>query len=81
MLFRSSSEHLRNTSDETWHKLMNPWKAQPNESAQDKTARQLRVDQFCQRCHDIDNDVTWTHKGFERKWPKIAHPTPDSEKK
>ena len=76
-----SSEHLRNTSDETWHKLMNPWKAQPNESAQDKTARQLRVDQFCQRCHDIDNDVTWTHKGFERKWPKIAHPTPDSEKK
>ena len=76
-----SSEHLRNTSDETWHKLMNPWKAQPNETAQDKTARQLRVDQFCQRCHDIDNDVTWTHKGFERKWPKIAHPTPDSEKK
>lgn len=75
-----SSEHLRNTSDETWHKLMNPWKAQPNETAQDKAARQLRIDQFCQRCHDIDNDVTWTHKGFERKWPKVAHPTPDSEK-
>lgn len=76
-----SSEHLKNTSDETWHKLMNPWKGQPGESAQEKAARQLKVDQFCQRCHDIDNDVTWTHKGFERKWPKVAHPTPESEKK
>lgn len=76
-----SSEHLKNTSDETWHKLMNPWKAQPGETPAGKAARELRIDQFCQRCHDIDNDVTWTHKGFERKWPKVAHPTPESERK
>jgi len=76
-----SSEHLKNTSDETWHKLMNPWKVGTDISPAAVSAKQQKIDQFCQRCHDIDNDVTWTHKGFERKWPKIAHPTPESEKK
>ena len=28
------------------------------------------VDQFCQKCHDIDNDVTWTHNGLDKKWPR-----------
>jgi hypothetical protein len=36
------------------------------------------MDQTCQKCHDIDNDVTWIHGGFEKKWEprKIAHYTP-----
>lgn len=71
-----SSEHLKSPDDTTWHQLMNPWKAKAGETLQDKQKRTLRIDQFCQKCHDMDNDVTWTNKGFERKWPKIDHPTP-----
>lgn len=74
-----SSEHVKKPNDETWHKLLNPWKTVAGESAVEKEMRVGRTDQFCQKCHDIDNDVTWTNKGFERKWPKIAHPTPASE--
>lgn len=75
-----SSEHLKNPDDETWHKLMNPWKAKPGENEAEKKARTLRIDQFCQKCHDMDNDVTWSNKGFERKWPKIDHPTPKTDR-
>jgi len=49
------------------------------ETPADKESRLGKTDQFCQKCHDIDNDVTWTNKGFERKWPKVAHPSPASE--
>lgn len=74
------SEHLKNTGDATWHALMNPWKAKEGETADQKKARTLKADQFCQTCHDMDNDVTWTNDGFARKWPKVAHPTPEAEK-
>lgn len=74
------SEHLKNSSDPTWHALMNPWKAKENETPEQKKARVLKADQFCQTCHDMDNDVTWTNDGFARKWPKVAHPTPEAEK-
>ena len=30
----------------------------------------LRVDQMCQKCHDIDNDP---HFKFEKYWPVIVH--------
>lgn len=70
------SDHAKNPNEQKWYKLINPWKAPENESAKDREMRLGKVDQFCQRCHDIDNDVTWTNKGFERKWPKIAHPNP-----
>ena len=30
------------------------------------------MDQMCQKCHDIDNDVHWS---FKKKWPKIVHPS------
>jgi hypothetical protein len=69
------SEHARHPNNTAWYKLMNPWKAPENEKAEEKKARILRIDKFCQGCHDIDNDVHWAHGGFERKWPKIAHPT------
>lgn len=67
------SLHVKNNFDEKLNALLNPWKPQPNE---DEPARQRRVnlaDQFCQRCHDIDNDAHWE---FKTKWPKIAHPKP-----
>ncbi len=75
-----ASEHMKNSSDPTWHALMNPWKAVPGEDEKKKQSRLLKADQFCQTCHDIDNDVTWTNNGFSRKWPKVAHPTPEAEK-
>ncbi len=71
-----SSEHLNSPDDPVWHRLMNPWKAKPGESAAESKSRTQRMDQFCQKCHDMDNDVTWSNQGFARKWPKIAHPTP-----
>jgi len=73
------SEHAKTPNDEKWYKHINPWKAPVEESPKDKESRLGKIDQFCQRCHDIDNDVTWTNKGFERKWPKIAHPTPGGQ--
>jgi hypothetical protein len=75
-----ASEHMKNSSDPAWHALMNPWKAKEGETPEQKKSRILKADQFCQTCHDMDNDVTWTNDGFARKWPKVAHPTPESEK-
>jgi hypothetical protein len=75
-----ASEHMKNSSDPTWQNLMNPWKAKEGETPELKKARVLKADQFCQTCHDMENDVTWTNDGFARKWPKVAHPTPEAEK-
>jgi hypothetical protein len=71
-----ASEHVKDPLAKNWQALLNPWKAKENETAKEKADREGRIDRFCQRCHDTDNDVTWINKGFERKWPKIAHPTP-----
>ncbi len=71
-----ASEHVKNTHDEKWHKLMNPWKARPDETPAEKSRRVLQMDQACQKCHDPDNDVHWD---FEKKWPKVAHPSPPDE--
>ena len=57
------SEHIRNKNNKKIHMAMNPWKHRPNPK--------LAMDTFCQKCHDIDNDVHWN---FKRKWPKIIHP-------
>lgn len=65
-----ASVHVKNPRDTTWHERINPWKYLPANKREEAT------DQFCQQCHDQDNDVTWTHGGFKRKWPKIEHPTP-----
>jgi hypothetical protein len=64
------SAHVANKNDQTWHQRINPWKYLPANKRADA------IDQFCQRCHDIDNDVTWVDGGFKRKWPKIEHMTP-----
>jgi len=52
--------------------LMNPWKAPPGEAAPAKETRRLRINDFCRKCHDDDNDVHWD---FDKKWPEIDHPT------
>ena len=36
----------------------------------------LRLDDFCQQCHDPDNDVNWGSAPFEQKWSQIVHPLP-----
>jgi len=65
-----SSAHVANPNDEEWQKRINPWRHLPVDKREDA------MDQMCQRCHDIDNDVTWSPGGFKKKWPKIAHPSP-----
>jgi hypothetical protein len=67
-----ASRHVANTRNKEWHKRINPWKYQP------ANVRKVAIDQMCQKCHDIDNDVTWIHGGFEKKWgpKKIEHYTP-----
>lgn len=52
--------------------LMNPFKPQPNENAQQQRARMTQLDRFCQSCHDTDNDVHWNIS----KWDLIKHPEP-----
>ncbi len=73
------SLHVKNSSNPEWQKRMNLawWKDPEKEETKEEKKRRLgRIDDFCQKCHDHDNDVTWIHDAFSRKWPKIAHPTP-----
>jgi hypothetical protein len=68
------SLHASDPDDKEWADRMNQaWKAD------NKKARLDKIDQFCQKCHDTDNDVHWTRDeksgkgGFERKWPEVQH--------
>jgi hypothetical protein len=65
-----ASMHVAHPDNVAWQRRLNPWKHLPAAKRKDS------MDEFCQKCHDVDNDVTWVHGGFGRKWPKIAHPTP-----
>jgi hypothetical protein len=75
-----ASLHVKNPSNPEWQKRMNLawWKdpAGPPLPAAAAKKRLDAIDVFCQKCHDIDNDVTWTHGAFERKWKLVEHPTP-----
>lgn len=68
-----SSLHVANKDDEEWQKRINPWKYLPPGKREDA------IDQMCQKCHDMDNDVHWVDKGdgkgggFKRKWPLVEH--------
>jgi len=64
------SEHVKNPKDTRWYAEMNPWRAKENETEQEKARRILKMDQFCQTCHDVDNDVKWK---FDLRWPPIKH--------
>jgi hypothetical protein len=67
------SLHVANKDNEEWQKRMNPWRLAKDAPDEQKKKMLNTIDQFCQKCHDIDNDVTWIHEGFKRKWPLIAH--------
>ncbi len=74
------SLHSNNSTNVALQLAMNPWKAPVGETEVLKARRIRRIDDYCQKCHDPENDVNWTDGGFERNWPKVAHPTPPEEK-
>jgi hypothetical protein len=53
------SLHVKNNFIAGLNALMNPYKTQPNETEQQKRTRENRLNDSCQKCHDIDNDVHW----------------------
>lgn len=68
------SEHIadRKKNNKQILALMNPYKTPEKEDPNSAEAKRRinMLDQSCQKCHDIDNDVHWN---FEKKWPKIVH--------
>jgi 2',3'-cyclic-nucleotide 2'-phosphodiesterase (5'-nucleotidase family) len=71
-------------AEKKWAKLM---QAAPNPAARQQagqmakqlfTKRMDRLDQFCQKCHDLENDVHWAHDPFLQKWVGggIVHNSP-----
>jgi hypothetical protein len=78
------SLHVAHPNNEEWRKRMNLawWHDPDKKETKEQTVRRMAViDQFCQKCHDIDNDVTWKNSipkpgekpVFERKWDKVKH--------
>lgn len=70
------SAHESNPQNVAIHKLINPYKSDPAAPMAIQKQRQNQLDHFCQKCHDIDNDVNWSKVPFQQKWMHIAHPTP-----
>jgi hypothetical protein len=66
------SDHVANPRNADIHKEINPFKyrGKEPEAAPQNQARMQRIDNFCQKCHDLDNDVNWV---FANSWPKIVH--------
>jgi hypothetical protein len=61
------SMHADHPKNKDYQALMNSLKI-------GKTARELqKVDTFCQKCHDIENDVNWGNGRFAKAWKEIAH--------
>jgi hypothetical protein len=71
-----ASEHVANPRNLAWRQKLNPWKAKPDETPEQKTQRLHAIEESCVKCHDSENDVTWTPGAFAKKWAPIAHPTP-----
>lgn len=68
-------DHVRQPQNADWYPVINPYRPGENETPEDKKKRLGRIDQFCQKCHDIDNDVHWSSVGFAAKWKKVEHPS------
>ncbi|HEY1861932.1 MAG TPA: multiheme c-type cytochrome [Gemmataceae bacterium] len=64
------SPHLEDNYDKEILALMNPDKAKPDETEIQKKRRTLRLQDFCRKCHDQENDVNWD---FDKRWPDIVH--------
>lgn len=67
------SAHKDDPDNEEIRRLMNPFKTPKNETEEAKKVRLNRLDQSCQHCHNIDNDVKWSKVSIEEKWKQIAH--------
>ena len=79
------SEHVNNFNDKTIYPSINPFRAtekelNPQTPVNEKNNlvknRLLSIDGFCQKCHDLENDVHWGQIPFQQKWNMISHPTP-----
>ena len=57
------SMHADNPADPLYRSLMN----------QLRVANMQKVDNFCQKCHDIENDVNWGNGRFAKAWKEITH--------
>ncbi len=70
------SVHVKNSTNAVWQKRINPWKHIKNPQA-----KKSAIQDMCVKCHDQDNDVTWTNEGFDKKWrggkEPIEHMTPN----
>jgi hypothetical protein len=57
------SEHINLINNKKAQKrireLINPYRFNPDETEAQRTRRINLIDQSCQKCHDIDNDVKW----------------------
>jgi hypothetical protein len=80
------SLHIKDQSNAKLLALMNPYRtpkqangAPAPETPQEKTQRINRLDQSCQKCHDIDNDVHWKISKWETG--KIVHTAPPAQAK
>jgi hypothetical protein len=72
------SEHVNKPNNKAMRLLINPlgYHGANTETPAAKNARMQMIDNFCQKCHDLDNDVHWS---FEVKWPKVVHMTPQKK--
>jgi hypothetical protein len=68
-------EHVADFKNLNKRELINPlgYHGKEPETAAQKKVRMQRIDDFCQKCHDLDNDVHWD---FDPKWKKIVHMIP-----
>jgi Cytochrome c554 and c-prime len=66
------SAHANNPKDMDIRKLINPWAQHFNKNLPAQ-ARLQKIDNFCQNCHDIENDVHWQ---FAKRWPVVIHMNP-----
>jgi hypothetical protein len=64
------SVHAANARNKVWQERMNlAWL-----KGKDPPARHdAKIEMFCQKCHDNENDVNWGAGAFPKKWAKIAH--------
>jgi hypothetical protein len=75
-----ASLHVKNPANPEWQRRMNlAWAKDPAAPLPPGQERRRlgRIETFCRRCHDADNDVTWTEGAFAAKWAAVAHPTPE----
>lgn len=64
-----ASMHVNDPNNKEYYPLINEFAARHNPKIPE-SIRLRRIDDFCQRCHDMENDVHWD---FQKKWPKIVH--------